>query len=86
MLTKRSANVDKTVRNVLKTFTKRNAQKRSQNVDKTLRNVLKTFTKHSENIDQSVFSVTAFIRTSKDGRDGTLVSPLCTCVLNGLFR
>jgi hypothetical protein len=26
-------------------------------------------TNHSENIDKSVFSVTAFIRTWKDGRD-----------------
>jgi uncharacterized protein YoxC len=66
MLIRRSVNVDKTVKNVHKTL--RNVDKTLRNVDKTLRNVLKTFTTHSENIDQ-VFSVTAFIRTWKDGRD-----------------
>jgi hypothetical protein len=104
-LTKRSENVDKTVRNVLKTFTKRsenvhktvrnvhktfwkrwqngqkrsqNAQKRSQNAQKRWQNaqkrsqdVLKTFTTHSENIDQSVFSV----HKNVEGRTGHWFRP-----------
>jgi hypothetical protein len=98
---KRSENVDKTVRNVYKTLrnvhktltkrsetsTKRSETftKRWQNAQKRSQDVLKTFTTHSENIDQSVLSVTAFISTWNDGRHGTLVSPLCTCVLNGLL-
>jgi hypothetical protein len=57
MLTKRSENVDKTL------------TKRSENVLKTLTKRSKTLTNHSENIDKSVFSVTAFIRMWKDGRD-----------------